>query len=102
MPENAKLYVDELYPQHAEALLRADLKPVEFPILSKNWKKEEEAQAKLSEKESFSCDLSMKVNEDVVSQDFCWHPCNCDRASKVDDRCTYNENCHAMVIVYQM
>eukprot|EP00957_Ditylum_brightwellii_P040810 3089767-Ditylum_brightwellii.AAC.1 len=51
MPENAKLCVDKLYLQHSEALIMADLEPVEFPSLSKLWKKEEEAQAKLSEKQ---------------------------------------------------
>eukprot|EP00957_Ditylum_brightwellii_P045594 3457792-Ditylum_brightwellii.AAC.1 len=50
IPENANLRVDELYPQHAEALLTANLEPVEFPKLSKICKKEEEAKAKLNEK----------------------------------------------------
>ena len=49
-PENANFCVDELYLQHAEALLTANLEPVEFPKLSKICKKEEEAKAKLNEK----------------------------------------------------
>eukprot|EP00957_Ditylum_brightwellii_P060061 4560435-Ditylum_brightwellii.AAC.1 len=32
-PENAKLRINKLYPLYAEALLTADLEPVEFPTL---------------------------------------------------------------------
>eukprot|EP00957_Ditylum_brightwellii_P133460 10175005-Ditylum_brightwellii.AAC.1 len=33
--ENAKLWVDEIYPLHAEVLLTADLEPVELPTMEK-------------------------------------------------------------------
>eukprot|EP00957_Ditylum_brightwellii_P062532 4745639-Ditylum_brightwellii.AAC.1 len=46
-------------------------------------------------RESFSGDLSTKVNADVMSRDFCWRPCNCNRASKVNGRCAYNSECCA-------
>eukprot|EP00957_Ditylum_brightwellii_P000723 56848-Ditylum_brightwellii.AAC.1 len=49
-PENAKLQIDKLYPLHAEALLTADLEPVEFPTMEKIWKKEKETKEKLSNK----------------------------------------------------
>eukprot|EP00957_Ditylum_brightwellii_P181809 13850372-Ditylum_brightwellii.AAC.1 len=65
--------VDGIYPLHLEALLMDDLELVEF---------KKEAKEKLSEKESFSRDLSLDVNEDATSWDFCWRPCNFNRASK--------------------
>eukprot|EP00957_Ditylum_brightwellii_P207224 15352042-Ditylum_brightwellii.AAC.1 len=49
-PENAKLQIDELYPLHAEALLTADLEPVEFPTMGEIRKKEKQTKEKLSSK----------------------------------------------------
>eukprot|EP00957_Ditylum_brightwellii_P142527 10859022-Ditylum_brightwellii.AAC.1 len=40
-PENAKVQIDKLYPLHVEALLTANLEPVEFPTVGKIWKREE-------------------------------------------------------------
>eukprot|EP00957_Ditylum_brightwellii_P010106 763677-Ditylum_brightwellii.AAC.1 len=35
--ENGKKQLDNTYPEHAEALLAAELEPVEFPTLDKIW-----------------------------------------------------------------
>eukprot|EP00957_Ditylum_brightwellii_P039237 2968684-Ditylum_brightwellii.AAC.1 len=49
-PENAKLQINKLYLLHMEALLTADLEPVEFLSLGKIWKKEDLMKEKLSSK----------------------------------------------------
>eukprot|EP00957_Ditylum_brightwellii_P185536 14125642-Ditylum_brightwellii.AAC.1 len=61
-PEHANLRVDELYPHHTEALLTSNLEPVEFPKLSKIWKKEEETKVKLNEKQVSSSGKDSSAN----------------------------------------
>eukprot|EP00957_Ditylum_brightwellii_P047357 3597731-Ditylum_brightwellii.AAC.1 len=38
--ENGEKQLDKIYPEHANALLAAELGPVEFPTLDKIWEKE--------------------------------------------------------------
>eukprot|EP00957_Ditylum_brightwellii_P199741 15226635-Ditylum_brightwellii.AAC.1 len=38
--ENEKKRLDKIYPEHAEALLAAELEPVDFPTLDKIWERE--------------------------------------------------------------
>eukprot|EP00957_Ditylum_brightwellii_P092966 7078808-Ditylum_brightwellii.AAC.1 len=40
MVENGEKQLDKIYPEHAEALLAAELEPVEFLTLDKIWEKE--------------------------------------------------------------
>eukprot|EP00957_Ditylum_brightwellii_P149728 11402414-Ditylum_brightwellii.AAC.1 len=37
---NEKEQLERIYLEHAEALLAADLEPVEFPTMGQNWEKE--------------------------------------------------------------
>eukprot|EP00957_Ditylum_brightwellii_P212157 15367027-Ditylum_brightwellii.AAC.1 len=40
MVENGEKQLDEIYPEHVEVLLAADLEPIKYPTLDTIWKKE--------------------------------------------------------------
>eukprot|EP00957_Ditylum_brightwellii_P131118 10000821-Ditylum_brightwellii.AAC.1 len=61
-----------------EALLVAELELIEFPTLDKIWEKE------------------------ALSKDFCWRPCNCTLASKINRLCTFNGECQVECIVHRV
>jgi hypothetical protein len=52
-------------------------------------------------REIFQGDLTRKLMDGVVSRDFRDLPCNCNKASKVDGKCAYNEECRKMCLVYR-
>jgi hypothetical protein len=53
-------------------------------------------------RECFQGDLTQKLNEDLISQDFETRKCNCNKASKKKDgTCAYAGNCRTMMVVYE-
>jgi len=53
-------------------------------------------------REIFQGDLNRKLMDGIVSRDFRDQPCNCNRASKIDGKCAYNEECRKMCVVYKV
>ena len=53
-------------------------------------------------RERFQGDLTEKLNENLISEDFETRKCNCNKASrKKDGTCAYAEKCRTMMVVYE-